>query len=173
MFVTWRMKGSLPRHRHFPGHTLTSGQAFVAMDRLLDCASGGPRHLSRPEIARLVVNAIHHHELPLAHYTLHAYVIMPNHVHLLITPRTAIPKLLQSLKGFTATQANRILGSTGQAFWQEESYDHWVRDGKELARIMAYIEDNPVRAGLVATPEAYPWSRRLRRAAPHLAVRAG
>jgi hypothetical protein len=67
LFLTWRLKGSLPRHRHFPGYTLTLGQAF----------------------------------------------------------------------------------------WQE---DHWVRDGKELARIMAYIEDNPVRAGLVATPEAYPWS---------------
>ena len=53
---------------------------------------------------------------------------------------------------------NQILGLTGQAFWQEESYDHWVRDGKEFDRLRAYIEKNPVKAGLVKAPEHYPWS---------------
>jgi len=51
-----------------------------------------------------------------------------------------------------------MLGLTGRAFWQEESYDRWVRDDKEFHRIRAYIEENPVRAGLVAAPEDYPWS---------------
>lgn len=83
---------------------------------------------------------------------------MPNHVHLLVTPRVSLPKLTQRLKGFTARQANRILNRTGEAFWQGESYDHWVRDREEGGRIAAYIEGNPVRAGLAARPEDYRWS---------------
>jgi putative DNA methylase len=65
---------------------------------------------------------------------------------------------MQSLKGFTAREANKILRRTGEPFWQRESYDHWVRDEQEFGRIRAYIENNPVRAGLVARAEDYPWS---------------
>jgi len=76
----------------------------------------------------------------------------------LITPKVPIPKLLQRLKGSTARQANQMLGLTGRTFWQEERYDRWVRDEKEFPRIRAYIEENPLQAGLVAAPEDYPWS---------------
>jgi putative transposase len=62
------------------------------------------------------------------------------------------------LKGVTAREANRFLGRTGESFWQRESYDHWVRDSGELERIVAYIEDNPVKAGLVVRAEDYRWS---------------
>jgi len=62
------------------------------------------------------------------------------------------------LKGYTARQANRMLGRTGEAFWQPESYDHWVRSEQEWGRIVRYIENNPVGAGLASRPEAYPWS---------------
>jgi putative transposase len=158
LFVTCRLDGSLPSHRVFPAEGLTSGQAFAAMDRLLDQACTGPRYLSQPAIARLVVEALHYGQASLQHYTLHAFVVMANHFHLLITPQVALPKLLRSLKGITAKRANQILGLTGQAFWQEESYDHWVRDGKEFDRLRAYIEQNPVKAGLVKAPEHYPWS---------------
>ena len=65
---------------------------------------------------------------------------------------------MKSLKGFTARQANRLLGRTGEPFWQQESYDHWVRSEIEWNRIAGYIEDNPVKAGLVARAEDYPWS---------------
>jgi REP element-mobilizing transposase RayT len=78
----------------------------------------------------------------------------------LITPRVQVSKLMQSLKRFTAREANRLLGHTGQPFWQDESYDRLVRDGTEFARIARYIEMNPVRAGLLASPDAFPWSRR-------------
>ncbi len=81
---------------------------------------------------------------------------MPNHVHLLITPLTEISKLVQSLKRFTAREANRILHSTGQPFWQQESYDRLVRNETEFQRITRYIEMNPVHAGLAATPEEFP-----------------
>ena len=64
---------------------------------------------------------------------------------------------LGPLKGFTSHQANRILGRRGP-FWQDESYDHVIRDDREFRRVQRYIEHNPVRAGLVALPEQFPWS---------------
>jgi hypothetical protein len=78
--------------------------------------------------------------------------------HLLITPQVEISRLTQSLKRFTARQGNKILGLTGQSFWQDESFDRLVRDDEEFQRITRYIEMNPVNAGLVAKPENYPWS---------------
>ncbi len=65
---------------------------------------------------------------------------------------------MKSLKGATAREANRLLGRTGEPFWQKESYDHWVRSQREFEKIRAYIESNPVKAGLVQEPEDYPWS---------------
>ncbi len=127
------------------------------MDRLLDTATAGPLYLRRPEIATLVVNALRKGEAELRRYQVHAYVVMPNHIHALITPHVAARRWLGPLKGFTAHEANRILGTTGNRFWQDESYDHVVRDG-EFDRIRRYIECNPVKAGLSATPEAFPWS---------------
>jgi putative transposase len=62
------------------------------------------------------------------------------------------------LKGFTAREANKLLGRTGEPFWRRESYDRWVRDESEWNRIARYIERNPVKAGLVAQIEDYPWS---------------
>jgi hypothetical protein len=86
------------------------------------------------------------------------FVIMPNHVHLLITPRVAVSRLTNGLKGVTAREANSILRSKGKHFWQDESFDHWVRSSREFDRIQAYIEFNPVSAGLANKPEAWPWS---------------
>jgi putative DNA methylase len=88
---------------------------------------------------------------------LHAFVIMPNHVHLLATPHVTARHWLGPLKGFTAHEANRILCRTGP-FWQAESYDHLVRDGREFERIHGYIEQNPVKAGLAASADQYRWS---------------
>jgi putative DNA methylase len=64
---------------------------------------------------------------------------------------------MHSLKSYTAHEANRMLNRSG-AFWQTESYDHWVRDDDELERIALYILENPVKAGLVDRPEAWKWS---------------
>ncbi len=128
------------------------------MDRQLDSASSGPTWLRREEIAHVVVEALRHGAETLHYYELHAFVVMANHVHVLLTPYVELVKLLQSLKGFTARQANKILGRVGQTFWQSESYDHFVRTTAELDRIRRYIEENPVRAGLVHSPEDYRWS---------------
>jgi REP element-mobilizing transposase RayT len=91
-------------------------------------------------------------------YELASFVIMANHVHALLLPKVDGSKLMKSLKGYTAREANRLLGRTGIPFWQKESYDHWVRDEAEWKRIVRYIENNPVKAGLVSAPEDYRWS---------------
>src|SRR5580700_8129732 len=155
MFLTWRLHGSLPVNRSFPP-AATSGKAFVAMDRILDATRTGPLYLRIPEIAGMVVDAIHFREL--RHYQLHSYVVMPNHVHLLMTPLVEVSKVMQSLKRFTAREGNKMLGLTGRPFWQDESYDRLVRNETEFERITDYIEMNPVTAGLAATPEEFRWS---------------
>jgi REP element-mobilizing transposase RayT len=158
VFVTFRLHGSLPSNRVFPPARLTSGQAFVALDRLLDHSRAGPFHLRRPEIACLVIQALRYGENQFQRYHLHAFVVMPNHVHLLVTPSVRAREWLGPLKGFTGHQANRILGRRRVPFWQDESYDHVIRNDEEFARVQRYIEFNPVKAGLVASPEEFPWS---------------
>jgi putative transposase len=127
------------------------------MDRYLDGAATGPVFLKQPQLASMIINSLHK-GVALGHYDLGAFVIMSNHVHVLLRPLIAPSRLLQSLKGFTAREANRLLGRTGEPFWQAESYDHWVRDEEQYKRITKYIENNPVNAGLVERPEHYPWS---------------
>jgi REP element-mobilizing transposase RayT len=156
IFVTWRLFNSLPANRVFPAAT-TSGRVFVAMDQLLDNVRTGPLHLRRPEFAEMMVEAIRYRERE-GQFALHNFVVMANHVHLLITPRIELPKLTQSLKRATVREGNRLLATTGQPFWQDESYDRWVRDAEEFERIARYIENNPVNAGLCASPEDYRWS---------------
>jgi REP element-mobilizing transposase RayT len=129
----------------------------VWIDRHLDTARRGPLYLAREPIAQIVAASLQR-GISLGHYDLRAYVIMANHVHVLLLPLISPSSLLQSLKGATAREANRILGRTGEPFWQAESYDHWVRDESEFERIVRYIENNPVQAGLVTQPEDYRWS---------------
>ena len=81
VFLTWRLYSSIPPNRPFPA-TLSSGQAFVAMDRLLDQTRAGPLYLRQADLADMVVKAIHYSATVLGHGTLHAYVVMPNHVHM-------------------------------------------------------------------------------------------
>jgi REP element-mobilizing transposase RayT len=158
VFLTWRLRDSLPSHRDFPTAALNSGEAFAAMDRLLDEACVGSFYLRQPAIADMIVDAIQYNAKILGHYVLHAFVVMPNHVHLLATPGVALPKLTKSLKGITGKRANAMLAMTGRSFWQEESYDHLVRHEREFEKIRNYIEENPVRAGLVREASEYRWS---------------
>ncbi len=127
------------------------------MDRLLDAAVSGPVYLRQPEIAEIVCRAIEDGDTRFRRYDLHAFVVMANHVHMLVTPRVRSADWLRSLKGFTAHEALRMLRLSGTPFWQDESYDHLVRDGG-FERIRRYIENNPVKAGLVTAPEEFPYS---------------
>ena len=128
------------------------------MDRLLDEGASGPLYLPVPEIAEMVVSALLDGERRFYRYQLHAFVVIPNHVHVLVTPNVLATRWLAPLKGFTAYRANELLGRQGQAFWQDESYDHLVRSDMEFDRIRSYIEENPVSAGLVTDPTQHPWS---------------
>jgi putative transposase len=158
LFLTWHLYGSLPHNLYPPPGKQNAGQAFVWMDRYLDTARTGPLYLGQEPIAALVQASIYYGAQELKYYDLGAYVIMANHVHLLVSPRTLPSRFLQTLKGYTARQANLVLNRTGQPFWQSESYDHWVRNDGERERIKSYIENNPVKAGLVTNVEDYRWS---------------
>lgn len=156
LFVTFRLAGSLPRGRHFEAGEMSSREAFACLDELLDRARSGPVYLRMPEVAGLVEEAIRARAG--TEYGLHAWVVMPNHVHLSITPLREVSEILNRLKGVTARAANRWLGREGERFWQAESYDRLVRDEAEFRRIERYILRNPVKAGLGASEEEYRWS---------------
>jgi REP element-mobilizing transposase RayT len=157
LFVTCHLHGSLPHAKYPPAGKLSSGAAFVWMDRYLDSTRVGPMYLAQDPIARVVVDSLRR-GVSLGHYDLGAYAILSNHMHVLLLPKIAPSRLLQSLKGATARRPIRILGRTGEAFWQAESYDRWVREEREWRRIAAYIENNPVNAGLVERAEECRWS---------------
>ncbi len=133
IFVTWRLAGSKPK------------------------SFEGPVWLQDPRIAIVVAEALRYGastEL----YDLHAWVIMPNHVHAIIRPYKTMARIMQWLKGRTARKANRILGRTLESFWQAESFDHWIRSTLEFDSLVDYVENNPVKADLVEAPEQWPWS---------------
>ena len=110
MFVTFRLHGSLPVNRRFPNARLTSGQAFVALDRLLDRAKTGPFFLRQPEIASMFIRALFDGQDRFERYEVHAFVVMSNHVHLLVTPHVPARVWLGSLKGYTGHEAIGMLG---------------------------------------------------------------
>ena len=155
VFLTWRLRGSLPNGRHFTHQALSTGQVFHLYDQLLDTYQHSPRHLAKAELAQIVEEAL------LAGnggpFQLHSWCIMPNHVHVLVTPLVPIAGILQSWKGATARALNLLLGRRG-ALWQDETFDRQVRDAAGFERIAHYIEWNPVAAGLVTKPEQYRWS---------------
>jgi REP element-mobilizing transposase RayT len=158
LFLTWRLWGSLPRGTEKSAPHLTRGQAFAAADHSLDRLTSGPLCLKDRRIANLVSHAVLIGADERRFYDLCAWVVMPNHVHLLILPLVSVPMLMRWLKRSTARSANRILGRTGQPFWQDESFDHYLRAASRLDRTIAYIEQNPVSAGLVCSAEHWPSS---------------
>ena len=127
------------------------------------------KHLEDKRLAREVADACYF--FAGERYDLLAYCVMPSHIHWVFQPRDewvkSLPveervrspreRIMHSLNRHTAKECNRLLGVTG-TFWQHESYDHWVRDLDELERIIAYIENNPVKAGLVSRKEDWEYS---------------
>jgi len=124
----------------------------------MDAATIGPLWLKDPRIADNVARSIVRGDTDLNQYALHAYVVMANHVHILISPAAPLARITKGIKGVTGRAANQILRRAGKPFWLDESFDHWVRSESEFDRIVEYIENNPVSAGLVARPADWPWS---------------
>jgi putative DNA methylase len=161
IFITWRLFGSISVEqlaRIREESRLPGAKKFKALDTVLDRAGRGPMWLAEPAIACLVASRIQRHANEIQHYRLDAFVVMSNHIHMLITPSLSVPRLMNSLKTRTARAANEVLGRTGMRFWQDESFDHWCRDEWEFQLVRRYIERNPVKAGLVKAPEDWPWS---------------
>jgi putative transposase len=160
IFLTWRLHGSLPGavSRQALGLTTTEGRRFVVTDRLMARAVSGPTWLKDPRVATCVMEALFTGERQWQLYDLSAWVIMPNHVHVLLDPHKALSEVTRAVKSTSAREANQVLGRRGLPFWQDESYDHWVRDAKEFNRIVHYIESNPVDAGLASRIEDWAWS---------------
>jgi putative transposase len=161
LFVTWRLYGTLPAWR-IPAAGEDAGRAFAAFDAALASDTAGPRWLEEPRVAQCMIDTLSHCEATLRLYSLHAWVLMPNHVHILIDPHAPLARIMKSVKGYSARQANRILGRDSESFWQAESYDRWVRDEDACNKVVRYIERNPVAAGLVERPDDWRWSSAFR-----------
>lgn len=185
LFITFRLAGSIPTEMlqqllteaerveaalaRVPDPQERARRAYLEQRRLfgkwdtaLDTAQSGPFWLRDPRIAELVAESLHHRDGRV--YDLDAFCIMPNHVHLVYTPLPkadgayhAMSAIMHSLKRYTARQANLSLGREGD-FWQHENYDHAMRDEAEWRRIITYVLNNPVKAGLVRHWEEWPWS---------------
>ena len=158
IFLTWRLSGSLPEKvlkTLKASKTVEIGRRFREFDVELDKACSGPLWLKEQPIAALVAAAISD---AASKGVVHAWVVMPNHVHMLIEPRVPVAEITKAIKGRTARQANLLLARTGKYFWQDESFDHWIRDEAEFAKVKKYIERNPVMAGLVGRESDWLWS---------------
>jgi REP element-mobilizing transposase RayT len=160
IFLTWRLHGSLPEHvvTDLRRTKETNGLRFARAERFLDRGSFGPLWLADPRVAASVQRSIIRGARELDHYAVLAYVIMPNHVHLLIEPHTSLERITRGIKGVSSRVANFILARPGLTFWQGESFDHWVRTPAEGEKICRYIENNPVKARLVRNANEWRWS---------------
>jgi REP element-mobilizing transposase RayT len=174
-FVTFRLGDSLPHHvvefykqqrdtllaayRGSHQHSDKSAYEFTLGDlqqlkelfsenieRYLD-AGEGSCWLNQPEIANVVQTALKFFDEQ--RYLLHAWAVMPNHVHVVVAPKMewTLSSILHSWKSFTSKECNKRLGRRGE-FWQAESYDHLIRGQQDFEHCVGYTLDNPRKAGL-------------------------
>ena len=149
-------------------------QWFIRIEGALHKAETGPTSLKDERVAKVVKDAMHFYDGK--RYRLDAYCVMPNHFHLVLAPLSItewdetkplkdnfrdteqyypLSKIMHSIKSFTSKEANKVLERSG-TFWQDENYDRAIRDHAEWARTIAYVINNPVKAGLVAQWEDWP-----------------
>jgi putative transposase len=119
IFITWRLHGSLPpafTQKVVVKTAAESGEQFRIVDEELDHASTGPRWLENPRIADVVVETIKVGQNKLQVFDLHAFVVMPNHVHMLISPKVPVARITKGIKGVSSRKSNIILGQVGLPF---------------------------------------------------------
>ncbi len=114
--------------------------------------------LRQPENARIVQDSILFFEAK--RYYLSAWSIMPNHVHVVVTPidSHSLSDVLHSWKSYTSSQINKRLAQLG-TLWERESFDHAIRSVEEWEYFICYTEENPAAAGICAA-DSYPFSSR-------------
>ncbi|MBN1398694.1 MAG: transposase [Bacteroidetes bacterium] len=129
---------------------------FGHFDEYLERIKKNPKWLVKAEIAEMVGDSIKFYDGKT--YTIIAFCIMPNHVHLIIENcKMQLFKVMQKIKSYTAIKANRILNCNGQ-FWHHESYDRVIRDRSEYDNFIWYVMQNPVKAGLCNNWKNWRWS---------------
>ena len=159
--VTYRLADSLPRNAVSRlAHETDDEQGNAAyrkrLDALLD-AGHGSCILRRADIAEIVRAAWVHDDGN--RYHLRAWCIMPNHVHVLFQPLApwTLASIVKSWKQYTSRHINRQTGNMG-TLWQCEYWDRYIRDAAHYRAAIDYILQNPVKAGLVDSAVAWPWS---------------
>ena len=180
-FVTYRLGDSIPdvlmkmwreqrtrwcQQHQLPWSTETASDYHrlfsSTIDRHLDNGHGCCL-LREPANAEVVAGAFHHYDQ--SHYLLHAWVIMPNHVHVLVSPgeADALPRIVAGWKRFTGMRINARTGMSG-TFWQKDYFDRLIRDWDHFMNVARYIARNPAKAklrdGEFMSFEA-PWVKRL------------
>lgn len=161
-FITFRLADSVPQtvlkkwKAELSSGLITDAQWRRRVEYYLD-QNFGSGSLKRPVIANLVKDALI--ELDGRKYRLIAWVIMPNHVHLLLEPIDGfpLPEIMHSIKSYTAHKANAHLNRTGH-FWAKEYFDRYIRDSRHYWNTVNYIENNPVKARLCRVPEEWAYS---------------
>jgi REP element-mobilizing transposase RayT len=151
-FLTYRLADSLPQkvlrnlQIQVEQELITDREMLINVEKYLDQGIGSC-YLRQTEIAEIVEeNLLRFADVK---YKLHAWVIMPNHMHILLRPLEgySLSEIVHSCKSYTSTQANKVLNRTGK-FWFPEGFDRFIRDYDHFEKAFNYIERNPVKAGL-------------------------
>ncbi len=176
-FVTIHLKNAIPEAgrlrlrqliQQFHDEPLQPGDAeavqrrsriyFQQMELWLD-RSSDTAHLRHQELANMVVEAIDT-RCRRGIWQMFRFVVMPSHLHLFLEldPERSLKRELSEFKRWTGHRATRLNPQlAGHRFWQTEWFDHWSRSDEQDERIVAYIDRNPLIAGLVRPGEVYPW----------------
>ena len=166
--ITFRLADSLPQEKlreleeelALQPEALRDVQRRKRIEHWLDGGMGCCA-LKHPRMAETMENALLHFDGE--RYRLIAWCIMPNHVHVVIEPRVLVSEIVRSWKSYTgrwalAHHADLELGIPGKILWMREYWDRFVRSEEYLRLTIYYIDHNPVKAGLCATPRSWPWS---------------
>ena len=167
--ITFRTAGSLPadllrswtEERRRSSTTEADVKLAERVEQHLDAALEA-RLLANPRVAKMMEDALLHFDGE--RYRMHAWAVMPNHVHALATPVPchSLGQIVHSWKSYVANKANRMLSRTGR-FWDGDFFDRYIRTSRHFDAALAYVEYNPVAAGLCNSKEAWPFSSARRR----------
>ncbi len=132
-------------------HATNTGRTYM-----ITSSTWGRRDLFRRDPwSQLLIDTPYHYRGTA--YALHEFVVMPDHIHVLLTPKTSLEKAVQFIKGGFSYRAKKELGSNLEV-WQKGFSDHRIRDAEDYARHVSYIRENPVRKRLCERPEEFPHS---------------
>jgi putative transposase len=150
----WRSRGYIP---HCDGAGIIQHIVMRTIGATGGVEADGQHFFRSPEAAAAIESALLHFDGE--RYRLLAWCVMSNHVHVIAEQQEGWPLagVVHSWKSFTANAVNHLLGRTGP-LWQREYFDRFMRHEDHLSTTIAYVEDNPVAAGLVEAAPDWRWS---------------